>query len=136
MRTLEAVDSASRLFRPLTPDERALLRELKDYAREASARRDSKAQCLFDWLNKTLKSDGRWNNERVLILTEYRTAQKWLQGLFEAAGLGEGDRLMTIYGGMKSEDRERVKSAFRPRPHLPGDRIYCPPPTVFRRLAQ
>ena len=92
------------------------MQELRDYARDASMRPDSKARRLIDWLNATLRPNGQWNNERVLIFTEYRTTQKWLQGLMAAAGLVQGDRLMTIYGGMKAEDRERVKAAFQHDP--------------------
>ena len=121
--TLEAVDAASRLLHELTPPEKSLLRELKDYARDASMRPDSKAKRLLDWLGKTLKPNGQWNNERVLIFTEYRTTQKWLQGLLAAAGFVQGDRLMTIYGGMKSDDRERVKAAFQHDPATSPVRI-------------
>ncbi len=121
--TLEVVDSASRLLHELTPQEKTLLRELKEYARDASLRPDSKAKRLIDWLNQTLKPNGQWNHERVLIFTEYRTTQKWLQGLLAAAGLVQGERLMTIYGGMKSEDRERVKAAFQHDPATSPVRI-------------
>ena len=114
--TLEAIDSASRVLHEPSGSEKTLLRELKDYALDASKRPDSKAKRLIDWLNQTLKTNGDWNSERVLIFTEYRTTQKWLQGLLAAAGLAQGDRLMTIYGGMKSEDRERVKAAFQHDP--------------------
>jgi superfamily II DNA or RNA helicase len=114
--TLEAVDSASRLFHGLTAQERNLLRELLEFSREASLRPDSKAKRLIEWLQRTVKPDGEWNNERVLIFTEYRTTQKWLQGLLAAAGLAQGERLMTLYGGMKSDDRERIKAAFQHDP--------------------
>ena len=121
--TLEAIDSASRVLHEPSQQEKALLRELKEYAREASMRPDSKARRLIDWLNTTLKPNGQWNNERVLIFTEYRTTQKWLQGLLAAAGLAQDDRLMTIYGGMKSDDRERIKAAFQHDPAASPIRI-------------
>ena len=89
--TLEAVDSASRLFHEPGAQERDLLRELREYARDASLRPDSKAKRLIDWLNRTLRPNGQWNNERVLIFTEYRATQKWLHGLLAAAGLAQGD---------------------------------------------
>ena len=114
--SLDAIDAASRLLLEPGTEEKALLQELRDYARDASMRPDSKARRLIDWLNATLRPNGQWNNERVLIFTEYRTTQKWLQGLMAAAGLVQGDRLMTIYGGMKAEDRERVKAAFQHDP--------------------
>jgi superfamily II DNA or RNA helicase len=121
--THEAVDAASRLFDESGQQERALLRELREYGREASLRPDSKAKCLIDWLNKTLRPGGQWNNERVLIFTEYRATQKWLYGLLAAAGMAQGDRLMTLYGGMKAEDRERIKAAFQHDPATSPVRI-------------
>jgi superfamily II DNA or RNA helicase len=121
--TLEAVDAASRVFHEPSQQEKALLRELRDYASEASKRADSKAQHLIDWLQRTLKPNGQWNNERVLIFTEYRTTQKWLHGLLAAAGLAQGERLLTIYGGMKAEDRERIKAAFQHDPATSPVRI-------------
>jgi superfamily II DNA or RNA helicase len=121
--TLEAVDAASRVFHLASVDEKALLRELRDYADEASKRPDSKAKRLIDWLQQTLKPKGQWNDERVLIFTEYRTTQKWLQGLLAAAGLAQDERLMTLYGGMKSEDRERIKAAFQHDPKSSPVRI-------------
>jgi superfamily II DNA or RNA helicase len=121
--THEAVDAASRLFHEPNQQEKALLRELRDYGREASLRPDSKAKCLIDWLNKTLRPGGQWNNERVLIFTEYRTTQKWLHGLLAAAGMAQGDRLMTLYGGMKADDRERIKAAFQHDPATSAVRI-------------
>ncbi len=79
--THAAVDAASRLFHEPNPQEKALLRELREYGREASLRPDSKARCLIDWLNQALRPNGQWNHERVLIFTEYRATQKWLHGL-------------------------------------------------------
>jgi hypothetical protein len=49
----------------------------------------------------------------VIIFTEYRATQKWLFDLLAGQGLAQDDRLMTLYGGMNSEERERVKAAFQ-----------------------
>ena len=121
--THEVVDAASRLFHEANPEEKALLRELHEYGRESSLRPDSKAKCLIDWLNRTLRPGGQWNNERVLIFTEYRATQKWLHGLLAAAGMAQGERLMTLFGGMKPEDRERIKAAFQHDPATSSVRI-------------
>jgi hypothetical protein len=64
-----------------------------------------------------------WCNERVIIFTEYRATQKWLYNLLAAEGLVQGERLMTLYGGMNSEDRERVKAAFQANPDTSPVRI-------------
>jgi len=112
----DSVDVASKVFRPLTADERALLAKLKDFAQGASVRADSKAKRLIQWLRDIVKPNGVWGDERVLIFTEYRATQKWLHDLLAAEGLAEGDRLLTLYGGMRQEDTERVKAAFQANP--------------------
>ena len=60
---------------------------------------------------------------RVIIFTEYRTTQKWLADLFLGQGLGQDQRLMTLYGGMKCEEREVVKAAFQASPQVSPVRI-------------
>lgn len=114
--TDEAVDSAAALFRPLSSEEDQLLRELRSWATEASQRPDAKLQQLISWLKATLFTDGKWNSERVIIFTEYRATQKWLQGLLAFHGFTGQDRVMTLYGGMHSDDRERIKAAFQDAP--------------------
>ena len=112
----DAIGSASRLFDELGDEPKKILRGLGDWAREAEKRPDSKCKALIDWLEKTLRPDGDWNDERVIIFTQYRATQKWLLGLLAPAGLASGDRLMTIYGGMDSEEREAIKAAFQAPP--------------------
>ncbi len=96
--------------------------------RAACAQRDSKAKQLIEWLKDHLKPGGKWSNERVIIFTEYRATQNWLQEVLATEGFSGGDRLMTMYGGMDSEQREAVKAAFQTdhrkqsRSHPAGDR--------------
>jgi hypothetical protein len=113
---LEAIEIASRHVSALTAEERTLLAELRKFAADAASRADSKARKLIEWLKKTLKPGGEWSNERVIIFTEYRATQKWLHDLLAAEGFAGQDRLLTIYGGMKLEDRERIKAAFQANP--------------------
>ena len=122
--TAGAVDSASRTFDALTPREHELLAKMQGWANGASFRPDSKARALIDWLKSTmLTSDGKWNDERVIIFTEYRTTMSWLQTLFAAEGLTQGDRLMVLYGGMDTDQRERIKAAFQASPDQSPVRI-------------
>ena len=121
--TIDSVDVASRLFCDLEHEEKLLLSELHDYGQKSSLKADSKARKLISWLHENLRPNGQWNNERVIIFTEYRTTQKWLHGLFAAEGFAKNDRLMTFYGGMKSEDRERIKAAFQADPSSSPVRI-------------
>ncbi len=114
--TADAVDAASRLFTEPTGEELALLKKMKEWAADASAQQDSKVRKLVAWLNQNIRPNGKWSNERVIIFTEYRATQKWLQDVFSTEKLIGGDRLMTMYGGMDSKDREAVKNAFQTSP--------------------
>jgi SNF2 family DNA or RNA helicase len=121
--TDDAVDSASRLFREPDGEETSLLKEMKQWAATASVRADSKAKVLIDWLKATIKPNGKWSDERVIIFTEYRATQNWLQQLLALKGFAGDDRLLTLYGGMDSDKREAVKAAFQFDPKFSPVRI-------------
>lgn len=112
---VEAVENASGILRSVSAEEQRLLTLLTEYA-DSSSQPDTKANRIVKWLEDTLKTDGNWNDERVLIFTEYRTTQKWLYNLFAAHGFAKEGRLQLIYGGMDSKTREQVKNAFQARP--------------------
>jgi ERCC4-related helicase len=111
--TDEAVDAASRLFRDSTHEEAKLLKQMKTWAEPASSRNDAKAQVLIDWLKAHIRPNGKWNDERVIIFTEYRATQNWLLERLAMEGFTQGDRLMMLYGGMDTDKREAVKAAFQ-----------------------
>ena len=121
--THEAIDSAALLFREPSADELALLKEMKSWAGRAMAGLDAKTKVLTGWLNEHVRPGGKWSNERVIVFTEYRATQNWLHGVLAAEGLAGGDRLLTMYGGMESKDRERVKAAFQTDPKQSPVRI-------------
>lgn len=121
--TLEAIETASKVARPLTAEEKKLLGELREYASTAGSLADSKAKALIAWLTAIVRPKGNWSNQRVIIFTEYRTTQKWLHGLLAAAGLATGNRLLMIYGGMDLQEREEAKAAFQADPEISPVRI-------------
>jgi superfamily II DNA or RNA helicase len=114
--TNDVVGSASQALSPLSQEERKLLKQLNEFAARSTQRPDSKTQKLIDWLGQNLKPKGSWNTERVIIFTEYRATQKWLYDLLARHGLAEEGRLELIYGGMPSDQRERIKAAFQASP--------------------
>jgi superfamily II DNA or RNA helicase len=116
-----ALEATALLFREPTAQEQTLLQQMRTWAEQAVHRSDSKAQRLVDWLHQYVKPSGQWSSERVIIFTEYRDTQKWLSELlaregFVENGLDGEKRLLTLYGGMQSEDRERIKAAFQADP--------------------
>lgn len=121
--TTGAVEAASPLLNKITAQEQSLLKKMYDWAERASNIRDSKAKTFIQWLKDIVKPNGKWSNERVIIFTEYRATQNWLQTLLAAEELTEGERLMTLYGGMNDEDRDRIKAAFQANPEQSDVRI-------------
>jgi superfamily II DNA or RNA helicase len=119
----EAQSSSARLFRALSPEEESLLESLADWAEHASTRPDAKALALIDLAEKTCRPGGVWNNERMIVFTEYRDTQKWLFDLFAARGLTEGDRTQLLFGGMNTEERAAIKAAFQADPEQSPVRI-------------
>src|SRR5690606_1969499 len=78
-------------------------------------RPDAKAEAILDWLQTHVRPGGVWSDTRVILFTEYRTTQQWMQQVLASHGFG-GDRLMLIYGGMDPKEREAVKAAFQASP--------------------
>jgi superfamily II DNA or RNA helicase len=118
-----AVDTATRLFREPGPRERWLLDHMRAWAEKATAQRDCKTRALIEWLRGVAKPGGKWSGERVILFTEYRATQNWLHEILAAEGLAGGERLLTLYGGMDTDQRERIKAAFQASPDQSAVRI-------------
>ncbi len=112
----EAVGAAAPLIQELTAGEQELLDRMRQWAEQASQIHDSKAKAFIAWLKAVVKPGGKWSDERVIVFTEYRATQNWLNAILAAEGLAEGERLLTLYGGMDDDERERVKAAFQAQP--------------------
>lgn len=114
--TLEAVEAASQHSHALSADEKRLLSQLQKWANAAATAADSKANALLTWLDEFLKTGRSWNQNRVIIFTEYRATQRWLHDLLASRGFAGDGRLLMLYGGMPLDDREKVKAAFQTHP--------------------
>lgn len=118
----EAVEEATKRCAPPTEEELRLLSRLRDWAQSASHKADSKGRAIVEWIEANLRSNGQWNDRRVILFTEYRTTHQWLHEILAAHGFG-GDRLGMIHGGMDQEEREKVKAAFQTNPQDADIRI-------------
>src|SRR5207248_8400957 len=107
-----ALEAAAPLFREPSAEEKKLLARMRTWAATARTRPDSKAAKLITWLHETIKPDGAWSMQRVIIFTEYRATQKWLHDLLEREGLAEPERLLTLYGGIDRKST-RLNSSHR-----------------------
>lgn len=111
----EAIEEAGKRVQPPTDEERRMLDRLRSWAQQAARRADAKASAVLDWMTRHLKDGGGWTNERVILFTEYRATQQWMQEILASHGFG-GERLALIYGGMDPKERESVKAAFQANP--------------------
>ncbi|MCP4534453.1 MAG: helicase, partial [Delftia sp.] len=118
-----AVGTSTRLFHAPSPRERWLLDHMRAWASKATAQRDCKTRALIKWLRGVVRPGGKWSQQRVLIFTEYRATQNWLHEILAAEKLAGGQRLLTLYGGMDSDERERIKAAFQASPDVSPVRI-------------
>lgn len=112
---VEAIEEAGKHVRLPTDEERRMLDQLRSWALQAARRTDAKATAVLDWLASHLKDGGKWTNERVILFTEYRATQQWMQEILTSHGFG-AERLGLIYGGMDPKERESVKAAFQANP--------------------
>jgi len=118
----EALEAATELSSPLSDDQKDMLQQLCSWAERAKNRADSKAEAILRWLEEHLKTDGEWNDKRVILFTEYRATHSWLHEILTSKGWG-GDRLMVLHGGMDRDERERIKAAFQAHPRVSDVRI-------------
>jgi superfamily II DNA or RNA helicase len=120
--TTDALATAAGFTAPLSTEERGLLDRMRGWAEHARDGGDAKVEVLLDWLDGIVRPGGSWNDERVIVFTEYRDTQRWLQERLVARGLG-GERLALLFGGMDEQDRERIKAEFQAAPSMSPVRI-------------
>lgn len=121
---LEAEDDAIDRAIPLQAEEPvdesaaeiALLRRMERWALAHEAEPDAKARQLIKNLTAVCRPDEQhWNNERVVVFTEYRDTQRWLAGLLRQEGFDEPG-LDQLHGGLDPEKREQLRLAFQADP--------------------
>lgn len=106
----------------LTTEQRDMLDRLGRWAESAKNKPDSKARAILNWLDAYLKTDGHWNDRRVILFTEYRATHAWLHQILASHGYGS-DRIAILHGGMDGDERERIKAAFQAHPDVSSVRI-------------
>jgi superfamily II DNA or RNA helicase len=100
----------------VTEDAANLLDELERWAESASGRPDAKAECLLELIGQTCRPDGDWNDERLIVFTEYRDTQNALFELLAARGLTTDGRTEMLHGGLDTDTRTKIKEAFQAHP--------------------
>lgn len=121
--TEEALDLAADAedSRP-SGEELELLASMRAWAERAARREDAKTARLLDWLEKVVRPEGRWGDQRVIVFTEFRASQRYLQERITARGLG-GERVALLDGTTPEEQRELIKARWQADPSLDPVRV-------------
>lgn len=112
----EAIDAAAAAepSRP-TGEELALLEAMIAWAEPMADREDSRTRRLLDWVQDNVKPNGAVTEERVIVFSEYRATQRYLQERLAARGIA-GERVELLDGTTSADDRERIKSEWQEPP--------------------
>lgn len=110
----EALRESTRFFGELTPDEDRWLSDLWAWAEARRHSPDAKLQELQRWVTQHLQTDGEWNDERLILFTEYRDTLEYIRS-HVTRWMGD-DRVLILTGGMDAQSREAVKAGFQTPP--------------------
>ena len=129
--TADALALSADATAALTDEQNRLLDKLLAWANEHANRGGSKEQAILNWLDEHIRPNGVWNDERVILFTEYLDTFKALADLLISNGFYVDDsdpqrsrmRLQTITGATKEEERERIKAEFQADPRKTDVRI-------------
>jgi superfamily II DNA or RNA helicase len=98
-----------------TAAELALLKGMIAWAEEAAVGEDARTAELLDWVERSVRPDGRFGGERVIVFSEYRATQRYLQERLAARGIA-GARVELLDGTTDEDERERIKSQWQEPP--------------------
>lgn len=118
----EAVDAAEDAFvHEASLDAGARANELLDAMLELSAQykaaADARVRALADWINAQMCPDGRFNERRLVVFTEYEHTLTWLRRVLVPLLGDQRPEAIDRYTGRLSDDnRERLKRAFNSPP--------------------
>jgi Helicase conserved C-terminal domain len=112
----EAIEAAAATeqSRP-TSEEFALLDRMTKWAGQEAVREDARTIRLLDWVQENVKPGSRFTDRRVIVFSEYRATQRYLQERLSARGIA-GARVELLDGSTTEEERERIKSQWQEPP--------------------
>ena len=112
---LEALREAKQSLPALSADDIADLEWLSGWGHGYEAKPDARLQALLEYIEGTLRSHGDWNNERLVIFTEYVDTLRWIKEILRQQGY-ENERVDVIDGGTDAESRELIRARFNEDP--------------------
>ncbi|MYH72951.1 MAG: DEAD/DEAH box helicase [Acidimicrobiia bacterium] len=103
-----------------------ILDQMKARADERWRRADAKTKRLVDWIGEICFPDGDWNDERVIVFTEYRATLNYLDEILTAPHPGRpamDGRVEVFHGSLDADERERIIREFNYNPRKTKVRV-------------
>jgi hypothetical protein len=96
----------------------ALVDEMLEIARKHGYRPDARIGRLVEWIRANMAPDGRWNERRLVLFTEYEDTRRWVEKRLAEAldDLQPDDRIASFTGATPLERREELKRRFNADP--------------------
>ena len=112
--------------RALSVDSAAILEQMRQRADRCWRKADAKTHRLMDWIGETCFPDGEWNDERVIVFTEYRATLNYLDEILTAPHPDRPSmdgRVEVFHGSLDSDERERIIREFNYNPRKTKVRV-------------
>jgi SNF2 family DNA or RNA helicase len=92
----------------------ALVDEMLEIARKHGHRPDARIRRLEEWIRANMAPDGRWNERRLVLFTEYEDTRRWVEKRLAEAldDLQTDDRIASFTGATPLVRREELKRRF------------------------
>jgi superfamily II DNA or RNA helicase len=113
----ETALSAASAAEPTRPgeDELALLDSMINWASRAAVTEDARTTRLLDWVQESIAPEGQVEENRVIVFSEYRATQRYLQERLSARGIA-GERVALLDGTTDEDERELIKHRWQEPP--------------------
>lgn len=97
----------------------SLLEQMRVRAEDRWRRIDAKTKRLMDWIAEICFPEGKWNDERVIVFTEYRATLNYLDEMLTAPQHNRPSmdgRVEVFHGSLDTDERERIIREFNYNP--------------------
>jgi len=110
----DAQIQAATALAPIEASEEELLDQMGAIAERSRHAPDARVRRLFEWLKSHACPDGRWNDTRVIIFTEFEDTLHYLKRQLIGELPQAGSHIETFSGA--TSQREEIKAAFNTEP--------------------
>ena len=112
----QAAEAAGALAAGVT--DLALVDKMLEIARKAAHQPDARVGHLAKWIRASMTTDGRWNDRRLVLFTEYEDTRRWLEKRLAEAldDLRPDERIACFTGSTPIIRREELKRRFNANP--------------------